>query len=88
MDKKYKLTIAASSAILLGSAASYNACACFWPFEQEITPAIIRKCPPIVNYSPEQQQKIARELQDIKENTEISKIITDYSKLRDACRVK
>lgn len=45
-------------------------------------------CPPLVQYSAIQQQKVAAEMKALHKEAELRKFITDYGKLRDACRVE
>lgn len=88
MELKTKIIIALLALIMALTYTYATAAACFWPFESPLSPAIIRKCPPLVDYPPEDQAKIAKELKDIQSTSEIARIVSDYSKLRDACRVK
>ena len=44
-------------------------------------------CPPLVNYSAAQQKMAAGELRRLPQNSQISRLIVDYSKLRAACRI-
>lgn len=43
-------------------------------------------CPPLVTYSPAQQQQAARELRALPQGSEIGAMIVDYGKTRDAIR--
>jgi len=52
------------------------------------TQLIQRKCPPLVSYSKEQREKAIEELKKVATDAQIAKMIADYSKLRDACRIK
>jgi hypothetical protein len=51
-------------------------------------PVIITKtmCPPLVPYAAALQKKAARELNTLGPDAALPKFMTDYSKLRDACR--
>lgn len=43
-------------------------------------------CPPLTPYAKELQKKAARELNTLGPDAALSKYMTDYGKLRDACR--
>jgi hypothetical protein len=43
-------------------------------------------CPPLVDYTLEQQQQAAKELKGVSKQ-QIAQMIVDYRKLREACRV-
>lgn len=47
---------------------------------------VIAKCPVLKSYSPEQQKKAAEELKAMGVDSEIARMMVDYSKMRDACR--
>ena len=44
-------------------------------------------CPPLVTYSPAQQARAAKELRALPAGSQIARMIVDYSKTRDACRL-
>lgn len=44
-------------------------------------------CPPLINYSAAQQKQAANELRKMHSEAQVVKMITDYGKLRAACRV-
>lgn len=44
-------------------------------------------CPPLVTYSVQQQRQAAAELRKMSKS-QIAKMIVDYGKMRDACRVR
>lgn len=48
----------------------------------------ISSCPPLVKYPKPFQRAAADELEKLPGNSRIATMIVDYSKLRDACRVK
>jgi PBP1b-binding outer membrane lipoprotein LpoB len=48
---------------------------------------VINKCPVLQNYSRTQLKKAASEMKNLPSQTQIAKMIGDYGKLRDACRV-
>jgi hypothetical protein len=43
-------------------------------------------CPPLVGYNAAQQQQAAKELRAMGKDAQLSKMIVDYKKMRDACR--
>lgn len=45
-------------------------------------------CPPMVKYSAVQQQQAAKELRAQPKDSQIAKMIVDYKKTRDACRIR
>lgn len=47
---------------------------------------VIAKCPVLKNYSKERLKKAAAELESLPSDSELTALLTDYSKLRDACR--
>lgn len=49
-------------------------------------PVVTLKCPPLVNYSKEKQQKVGEELSKLPPGSALPEVMVDYSKLRDACR--
>lgn len=44
-------------------------------------------CPPLVNYSADQMKRAAAEMRALHKDAELRRLITDYGKMRDACRV-
>lgn len=44
-------------------------------------------CPPLINYSAAQQKQAAKELRTIVGETQLKRMIVDYGKMRDACRL-
>lgn len=44
-------------------------------------------CPPLVTYSPEQMKRAAAEMRALHKGAELRRLVTDYGKMRDACRV-
>lgn len=48
---------------------------------------VLSKCPVLKTYSTEELQRAAKELRNLPSESEIANMLTDYSKLRDACRV-
>ncbi len=44
-------------------------------------------CPPLVTYSPAQMKRAAAELRAAPKGSELRRLVTDYGKMRDACRV-
>lgn len=45
-------------------------------------------CPPLVSYSPAQMKQAASEMRALPKTAEIRRLVTDYGKMRDACRVQ
>lgn len=45
-------------------------------------------CPPLTTYSKEFQQKAAIEIDRLPTGSPTKQLVSDYGKLRDACRVK
>lgn len=54
--------------------------------EKQVSALVIAKCPVLKNYSRADLQKAAKELAATASDSEISVLLTDYSKMRDACR--
>lgn len=48
---------------------------------------IMNKCPILKKYTPEQLERAASELGTLPDESQLSLMLSDYSKLRDACRV-
>ena len=44
-------------------------------------------CPPLINYTAAQQRQAAGELRKMHSEAQVAKMITDYGKLRAACRI-
>jgi len=57
------------------------------PISREDVTIYLTRCPPLVSYSKETQRRALAELRKIASDSEIAKMISDYSKLRDACRL-
>jgi hypothetical protein len=55
--------------------------------QQKQVALVISKCPVLKNYSKEQLKKAASELKNLPSESQVAVLVTDYSKLRDACRV-
>jgi len=55
--------------------------------QQKQVALVISKCPVLKNYTKEQMKKAASELQSLPSESQVAVLVTDYSKLRDACRV-
>ena len=45
------------------------------------------KCPVLKKYTEEQMKKAASELKQLPNESQIASMITDYGKLREACRI-
>lgn len=48
---------------------------------------VLSKCPVLKNYTQEEMTRAAKELRGLPSDAQLSEMITDYSKLRDACRL-
>lgn len=57
---------------------------CITPQQEKI---IMSKCPVLKSYSRDQLVKAASELNMLPDESQISLMLSDYSKLRDACRI-
>lgn len=44
-------------------------------------------CPPLVQYSAETQRKAADEIEKLPDDSAVARMISDYKKTRDACRI-
>ena len=44
-------------------------------------------CPPLVNYSAAQMKRAAAEMRALHKEAELRRLVTDYGKMRDACRI-
>lgn len=44
-------------------------------------------CPPLIRYSAETQKKAAEELRRLPPGSPLAKLVVDYKKMRDACRI-
>lgn len=53
---------------------------------QQVSALVIAKCPVLQNYSLAQQTKAADELATLATDSQIAAMLTDYGKMRDACR--
>ena len=45
-------------------------------------------CPPLVKYSADQMKRAAAEMRALHKDAELRRLITDYGKMRSACRVQ
>lgn len=45
-------------------------------------------CPPLVQYTPSQMRQAAAEMRALHKDAELRRLVTDYGKFRDACRVR
>ena len=55
--------------------------------QQRVTTIAINKCPVLKNYSREQLKRAASELRNLPNDSQLTSMLSDYSKLRDACRL-
>jgi hypothetical protein len=72
-----KILVIASMLLLTG-------CASITP--ERVTLAY-SKCPVLKKYTEEQMKKAASELKQLPTESQIASMITDYGKLREACRI-
>lgn len=79
-----KQTILAS--IIMGTLV-LGGCATGSATQQKQVALVISKCPVLKNYTKEQMRKAASELKSLPSESQVAVLVTDYSKLRDACRV-
>jgi hypothetical protein len=75
---KMKIMITALMAL------SLTACASVTP--ERVTLAY-SKCPVLKQYTEEQLKKAASEMKQLPSESQIASMITDYGKLREACRI-
>jgi outer membrane murein-binding lipoprotein Lpp len=55
--------------------------------QQKQVALVLSKCPVLKNYTKDQMKKAASELKSLPSESQVAVLVTDYSKLRDACRV-
>lgn len=73
--------------MILTSCLMLSGCASLGLTKQEIQTVVLNNCPVLINYTPEQQKMAAEELRKLYSESVLTTFITDYSKLREACRV-
>lgn len=73
--------------MILSSCLILSGCATLGLSKQEVQTVVLNRCPILVNYTLEQQKIAAQELRKLYPESVIVSMITDYSKLREACRV-
>lgn len=66
-----------SHAILI--AASFSIAAC--------QSTVVSGCPPLIEYSASTQKQAAMELRALPKDSQIAKLVVDYGKMRNACRL-
>lgn len=71
--------------IILGSV-FLSGCATMTAKQQKQLNLVVAKCPVLTKYSKEQLQQAASELGTLPSKSQLSKLVVDYGKLRDACR--
>jgi len=69
----------ALSAMLLGGCATVQS--------SPSLPLVISQCPALTKYTQAQLNKAAAEMRSLPTESQVAKLVTDYGKLRDACRV-
>jgi hypothetical protein len=55
--------------------------------QQKQAALVISKCPVLKQYTKEQMRQAASELKSLPTESQVAVLVTDYSKLRDACRI-
>ena len=45
-------------------------------------------CPPLIQYSADQMKRAAAEMRALHKDAELRRLVTDYGKMRSACRVQ
>lgn len=55
--------------------------------QQQYLGAIYSQCPPLKTYTKAQRDRAARELRELASDSQLAVLITDYGKLREACRI-
>lgn len=70
---------------MLGSL-TLSGCATITPKQQQQLNLVVAKCPVLTKYSKEQLRQAAMELDNIPSESQLARMLTDYGKLRDACR--
>ena len=76
-----KLIITLAAASMLGGCATMS--------QSELVQTktlVIAKCPVLKQYSKDRLVRAAGELRSLPDDSEVATLLTDYSKLRDACR--
>lgn len=69
-----------ATSLLLGGCAT-------WSSKKERQLAlVISRCPILQQYTPEQLKQAAAEVKNLPSESQAARLITDYGKLRDACR--
>lgn len=54
--------------------------------QDQVRTLVIAKCPVLKSYSLDQMKKAADELKLLPDDSQVAVMMTDYSKMRDACR--
>lgn len=81
--KKIALAFMMMGTIVLGGCAGGS----MSQTQQKQVALVISKCPVLKQYTKEQMKKAAMELKSLPSESQVAVLVTDYSKLRDACRV-
>jgi hypothetical protein len=75
--------------VLVLSSLSLTGCgtiSSFKPTQKQVN-LVLTKCPVLRNYTKTEMRQAASELQNIPSNAQLARMIGDYGKLRQACRV-
>lgn len=60
-------------------------CATFKPSQKQVS-LVLTKCPVLKQYSREELKVAAAEISAMPTNAQVTKLLADYSKIRQACR--
>lgn len=72
------------SALMLGGCATVSGMT--QQEKQQTKTLVLAKCPVLKQYSKEALTKAALELESLPDGSQLTVMLTDYSKMRDACR--
>ena len=79
----YRIMTVTLAALLLGGCAT----ASIKPPSQKQVNLVLTKCPVLQNYTKSQLERAAAEIKIMPSDAQVTAMITEYSKLRQACRV-
>lgn len=83
--KQFVILFALMVGLLIGGCAATKGLVT--PDGKPITQAlVISKCPTLKQYTPEQLKAAAAELKQLASTSALAMLVTDYGKMRDACR--
>jgi uncharacterized lipoprotein YbaY len=73
-----------ASALMLGGCATISDMTA--QEKQQAKTLVLAKCPVLKQYSKDALTKAAQELKSLPDSSQLTVMLTDYSKMRDACR--